>query len=66
MPSQRNEKVISGNNQNLKKTQDKTKMARTVNAAQCHSLLSGHYECHRLMFSIVGNVNIYKEVRAKL
>ena len=26
---------------------------------QCHSLLSGHYDCNYLRFSIVGNVNIF-------
>ena len=30
--------------------------ARIVNALQCHSLLSGHYDCHDLRFSIVRNV----------
>ena len=32
-------------------------IARTANAVQCHSLLSGHYDCNVLMFSIVRNVN---------
>ena len=30
---------------------------RIANAVQCHSLLSGHYDCHALRFSIVRNVN---------
>ena len=28
-----------------------------VNAVQCHSLLSGHYDCNSLRLSIVRNVN---------
>ena len=32
-------------------------IARIVNAVQCHSLLSGHYDCNVLMFSKVRNVN---------
>ena len=30
--------------------------SRIANAFQCHSLLSGHYDCYVLMFSIVKNV----------
>ena len=32
-------------------------MARSANAVQCHSLLSGHYDCNVFMFAIVRNVN---------
>ena len=28
-------------------------IARIANVAQCHSLLTGHYDCHDLRFSIV-------------
>ena len=28
-------------------------IARIANAVQCYSLLSGHYDCHDLSFSIV-------------
>ena len=31
-------------------------IARIANAVQCHSLLSGHYDCNVLMFAIVRNV----------
>ena len=31
-------------------------IAKIAKAVQCHSLLSGHYDCHALRFSIVRNV----------
>ena len=39
---------------------------RTANAVQCHSLLSGHYDCHDLRFSIVGNINKFTTVHKNL
>ena len=32
-------------------------IARIAYAVQCHSLLSGHYDCHALRFSIIRIVN---------
>ena len=34
-----------------------TNFARIANTVQCHSFLSGHYDCNVLGFSIVRNVN---------
>ena len=35
----------------------KINIAKIANSAQCHSLLSGHYDWNVLIFSIVKNVN---------
>ena len=39
---------------------------RIVNAVQCRSLLSGHWDCNDLMFSIVNNGKIFTKWRPAL
>ena len=41
-------------------------ITRIANAVQCHSQLSGHYDCHDLRFSIVGNINKFTTVHKNL